>query len=334
MARIAIIGGGSWGTALALALGRTRTPHARRLWVYEPDLAARMQQTRENDLYLPGFRLPPEVVITNDLAEALVEAEIVLSVMPSQFVRGLHRQMLPYLKPTMTFVSATKGLENPSLARMSQVIEETAGEKFPPRLAVLSGPTFAQEVASDKPAAVVVASRDLPLARALQTEFANPRFRFYTNSDVIGVELGGAVKNIIAIAAGVCDGLGLGANAIAALITRGLVEITRLACACGAQRETLSGLAGLGDLVLTCTGKLSRNRSLGVELARGRRLEEILASTHMVVEGVETTRSTRQLAEKLDVEMPITEQMYKMLFEGLAPLAAVRNLLERQLRQE
>lgn len=334
MARIAIIGGGSWGTALALALGRTRSQHARRLWVYEQDLVARMQQTRENDLYLPGFRLPPEVVITNDLGEALAEAESVLSVMPSQFVRGLYRQMLPYLNPTMTLVSATKGLENPSLARMSQVIEEAVGGKFPPRLAVLSGPTFAREVASDKPAAVVVASRDPALARELQAEFTNPRFRFYTNSDVIGVELGGAVKNIIAIAAGVCDGLGLGANAIAALITRGLVEITRLACACGAQRETLSGLAGLGDLVLTCTGKLSRNRSLGVDLARGRRLEEILASTPMVVEGVETTRSTRQLAEKLNVEMPITEQMHKMLFEGLAPLEAVRNLMERQLRQE
>jgi len=334
MARIAIIGGGSWGTALALALGRTRTQHRRRLWVYEPDLAARMHQSRENDLYLPGFRLPPEVLVTNQLAEALAEAEIVLSVMPSQFVRGLYGQMLPHLRPTMAFVSATKGLENPSLARISQVIEETVGEKFAPRLAVLSGPTFAQEVASDKPAAAVLASHDLALARELQAAFANPRFRFYTNNDVIGVELGGAVKNIIAIAAGVCDGLGLGANAIAALITRGLVEITRLACACGAQRETLSGLAGLGDLVLTCTGTLSRNRSLGVELARGRGLAEILASMRMVAEGVETTRGTRQLAQKLGVEMPITEQMHKMLFEGLAPQEAVRNLMERQLRQE
>lgn len=334
VARIAIIGGGSWGTALVLALGRAHTSHVLRLWVYEKDLVERMQRTRENDLYLPGFRLSPDVRITGKLDEALAGAEVVLSVLPSQFVRDTYRQMLPHLKPPMVFLSATKGLEKTSSRRMSEVIEEIVGEKFPPRLAVLSGPTFAREVAENKPAAVVLASRELELARHLQAQFAGPAFRFYTNVDITGVELGGALKNVIAIAAGVCHGLGLGANAIAALITRGLAEITRLACACGAQRETLSGLAGLGDLVLTCTGTLSRNRTVGVELAHGRCLADILASMRMVAEGVETTRVTQQLAQKFGVEMPVTEQMHKMLFEGLAPADAVRALMQRQLRQE
>lgn len=334
MARIAIIGGGSWGTALALALGRARVRHALRLWVYEKDLVERIQATRENDVYLPGFRLPPEVLVTPELGEALAGAEVVLSVVPSQFVRGVCRQVLPHLNPQMVFVSATKGLEHPSLRRMSEVIEQTVGEKFLPRLAVISGPTFAREVAAGKPAAVVVASRSEELAQQLQAEFASPTFRFYTNTDVTGVEIGGAVKNVTAIAAGVSDGLGLGANAIAALITRGLAEITRLACACGAEPKTLSGLAGLGDLVLTCTGALSRNRTVGVELARGRPLADILGSMRMVAEGVETTRVTRQLAARLGVEMPITEQMHKMLFEGLAPAEAVQALMERQLREE
>lgn len=308
--------------------------HALCLWVYEKDLVERMQRTRENDLYLPGFRLPPEVRMTGDLSEALAGAEVVLSVLPSQFVRGLYRQMLPHLNPPMVFVSTTKGLENASLRRMSEVIQETVGEKFPPRLAVISGPTFAREVADNKPAALVVASHEEELTRHLQAQFAGPTLRFYTNTDLTGVEMGGALKNVIAIAAGVCHGLGLGANAIAALITRGLAEITRLACACGAQRETLSGLAGLGDLVLTCTGALSRNRTVGVELARGRRLEDILGSMRMVAEGIETTRVTHQLAKQRRVEMPVTEQMHKMLFEGLPPQEAVRALMERRLREE
>ncbi len=334
MRTIAIIGGGSWGTALALALGRSRAPHNLRLWVREPDLAARMRQSRENDLFLPGFKLPEEVLVTERLAEAATGADIIVSVIPAQFVRRVWQELRYDLGSETLIVSATKGLELESLARPSEVILQAAGVELVSRLAVVSGPSFAREVAAGLPTAAVIASANDALARDLQAELAGPGLRLYTNSDVAGVEIGGAVKNVIAIAAGVADGLELGANARAALITRGLAEITRLAEACGGQRETLAGLAGLGDLVLTCTGALSRNRTVGLELGRGRRLEEILSGMRMVAEGVETTRATRALGRRLGVELPITEQMYRILFEGREPRAGVRELMERALRQE
>ena len=333
---IAIIGAGSWGTALAIRLA----PNVGkiRLWVYEPELCESLRKTRVNDLYLPGLFIPENVEPAGDLRSALTEAEIVLTVLPSQHVRSVYQRMLSVMDSTADaeriFISATKGLENDTLLRMSQVIEQTLQPKFPPKLAVLSGPTFAREVGHGSPTAVVIASADEDLARQVQKQFSNSVFRLYTNTDVTGVEIGGAVKNVIAIAAGICDGMGLGSNAIAALITRGLSEITRLACACGARRETLSGLAGLGDLVLTCTGAQSRNRTVGVELGRGRRLSEILNSMRMVAEGINTTAATIQLAREKGVEMPITEQMYALLYQDRSPRDAVRGLMERMLRPE
>ncbi len=334
MATVAIIGGGSWGTALALALARSRKRHRLRLWVLEPELAERLRATRENDVFLLGFRLPEEALVTSALGEAVQGAEVVLSVVPSQFLRGVWKELLPHLPRECAIVSATKGLENESLARPTEVIGAVTGSAVTDRLAALSGPSFAREVAAGLPTAVVLASVNAALARRLQEEFSGPALRLYTNSDVIGVEIGGAVKNVIAIAAGVCDGLELGTNARAALITRGLAEITRLAVACGGRAETLAGLAGFGDLVLTCTGPLSRNRSVGLELARGRRLEEITRSMRMVAEGIETTRVTRALGARLGLELPITEQMYRTLFEGQEPRLAVRELMERELREE
>jgi len=332
LSRISIIGAGGWGTALAIVLaGRG---HSVKLWVYEADLFKRLQGTRENDVFLPGFRLPDAVCPFHDLDEALDGAEIVLTVTPSHVCRGIYRQMLLHLRPEMLFVSATKGLESDSLMRMSQVIRDVVGERFEPRLAVLSGPTFAREIARGDPAAVVIASTDQDLARRIQNDFSGPTLRLYSNGDVIGVELGAALKNIIAIGAGVCDGLKLGSNTLAALITRGLAEITRLTCACGGRAETLAGLAGLGDLVLTCTGALSRNRSVGVELAKGRRLEEIVSSMRMVAEGIKTTSAAIRLAARMRIEMPIAEQMDAMLNHGRPPRQAIRYLMERSLKTE
>jgi glycerol-3-phosphate dehydrogenase (NAD(P)+) len=330
--QLAIIGGGSWGTALAIVLA----PRFQRirLWVYESDLAARMSSTRENDLYLGGFRLPGQVEVTTRLEEALADAGIVLSVMPSHLVRALFSQMLPFLDPEMLFVSATKGIENGTLMRMSEVIRESVAARFEPRVAVISGPTFAREVAAGGPTALVVASTGDVTAQTVQAAFSGPTFRLYTSPDPAGVEIGGAVKNVVAIGAGVCDGLGLGHNAVAALITRGLAEISRLATAMGGRAQTLAGLAGLGDLVLTCTGDLSRNRMVGRDLARGRGLEEIVNSMKMVAEGIKTTRATVDLAARHSVEMPISAQMFEMLHFGVAPQEAIRRLMERSLKGE
>jgi len=242
--------------------------------------------------------------------------------------------MIPYLDPAMILVSATKGLEIDFLLRPSEIITQVLSSKFQPKVAVLSGPTFAREVASLNPTAVVISSKDIASAEYVQAYFSGPTFRLYTSQDPIGVEIGGAVKNVIAIGAGVVHELGLGHNAMAALITRGLAEITRLAVAMGGQPQTLAGLAGLGDLVLTCTGELSRNRTVGVELARGRKLEEITGSMRMVAEGVKTTTAALELARRHSLEMPITEQMYQMLYCGLPPREAVRRLMERSLRGE
>ena len=269
-----------------------------------------------------------------DLAAALDGAEIVLSVMPSHLVRGLYQQMLPFLQESMLFVSATKGLENDTLLRMSDVIAQVLRSRFAARIAVISGPTFAQEVARFEPTALVVASEDMGLAGAVQQAFSGPTFRLYTSSDPIGVEIGGSIKNVVAIGAGVLHGMGLGHNAMAALITRGLAEMTRLAAAMGGRSQTLAGLAGLGDLVLTCTGELSRNRAVGVELAHGRKLDEIVGSMKMVAEGIKTTNAAVDLARQLSVEMPIAEQMFQMLHFGVSPRDAIQRLMERSLKGE
>jgi glycerol-3-phosphate dehydrogenase (NAD(P)+) len=334
MKKIAIIGGGSWGTALAIVLARSRQQHDLSLWVFEPDICESLRIRRTNDVFLPGFEVPREVEVTSDLTGALAGAEIVLGVMPSAHARGMYRRMLPVLRPEMSFVSATKGLEPHTHARMTEVIAQVVSEKFPPRTAALSGPSFAREAARGDPTAVVIASTDAALAAEIQEEFSGPTFRLYSNDDVVGVELGGSVKNVIAIAAGVCEGLGFGSNTIAALITRGLAEMTRLATALGGRAETLGGLSGMGDLVLTCTGALSRNRMVGVELGKGRKLDEIIGSMRMVAEGVGTTAATLELAEQLGVEMPITRLMHAVLYAGRDPRDAIRELMERRLKHE
>lgn len=332
MTPLAIIGAGGWGTALAITQARVQRPV--RLWVYESDLADTMARTRENAVYLPGVQIPETVQISTSLREVASGAGVVILVVPSPFYRGVATQLLPFVSKETVFVSATKGIENDTLRRMSEILEELAAPAFAARVAVLSGPTFAPEVSRGEPAALVIASSDEALRVRLQTELSTPRFRLYTNSDRTGVELCGAVKNTIAIAAGVADGLGLGSNATAALVTRGLAEMTRLILACGGRRETMSGLAGLGDLVLTAYGNTSRNRRVGLELGRGRKIEEITASMRAIAEGVRTTKSTVQLAQRLGIEMPIAEKMYAVLYEGLRPQEAITDLMERKLKEE
>jgi glycerol-3-phosphate dehydrogenase (NAD(P)+) len=336
MSRIAIIGAGAWGTGLAIVMGRGGH-HQVRLWAHEKEVRDSISARRVNELFLPGQSIPATVSPTGSLQEALDSAEIVVSVMPSQHCRPLFQQMLPHLTPAMVFVSATKGLEETTLLRMTEVATQVigSGRGFAPSIGALSGPSFAKEVARGDPTAITVASQDPGLAETVQREFSDPRFRVYTNDDVVGVELGGALKNIIAIAAGVCDGLGLGHNSIAALITRGLAEMTRLAVACGGRQETMAGLAGLGDLVLTCTGGLSRNRSVGVELGRSRKLPDIIAGMHgAVAEGVFTTQAAVGLARARRVEMPITEQMDDILHRDKSPAEAIRDLMTRSVKSE
>ena len=329
MNRLAVIGGGSWGTALALALA----PRFERvtLWVFERDLAERMKTSRINDVYLPSAALPENVAVTSSLSEAAGGAHVVLGVMPSHHARRVYGELKPHAEAGAGFVSATKGLEQGSLLRISEVMREVLGES---PIGVLSGPTFAKEIARGEPAAIVIASGEAAFAREIQLAFSGPALRLYTNGDPVGVELGAALKNVIAIAAGVCAGLGLGNNTLAALITRGLAEITRLAVAAGGQARTLAGLAGLGDLVLTCNGELSRNRTVGFELGRGRALVEILAGMQMVAEGVKTTEAAVALAARHAVEMPITRQMFAVLHEGRSPREAIRELMERSLKEE
>lgn len=329
---IAIIGAGSWGTALAIVLA-PRFERIR-LWAHETDLAERMAVSRVNDVFLAGFTLPPNVEPVSDLKLALENAAIVVGVMPSRFARTVYSSMLPYLDARMRFVSATKGLENGTLLRMSEVALGAIGKNFEPRIAVLSGPTFAREVARGEPTALVISSKDRELAVSIQREFSGPTFRLYANDDPAGVEIAAALKNTIAIGAGICQGLGLGNNSIAALITRGLAEITRLAVAMGGEPRTLAGLAGLGDLVLTCTGDLSRNRSVGIELAKGRKLAEIVGSMKMIAEGVETTFAAVDLARKYSIDLPITAQMDSILRGGRPPREAIRELMERTLKTE
>jgi glycerol-3-phosphate dehydrogenase (NAD(P)+) len=336
VSEIAVIGAGAWGTAISIVLGRKNT-HRVRLWAHEREVCGSIQARRVNEMFLDGDVVPVTVTPTNSLEEALRGAEIVVSVMPSHHTRRVFYGMLPYLRSEMLFVSATKGIENDSLLRMTEVITEvlSADSGFAPRIGALSGPSFAKEAARGDPTAITISSRDRELAAMVQREFSDPRFRVYTNDDVVGVELGGALKNIVAIAAGVLFGLNLGHNTVAALITRGLAEITRLAVACGGRPETMAGLAGLGDLVLTCTGGLSRNRSVGIELGRGRKLEEIIAGMHgMVAEGVLTTNAAVGLARKVGVEMPITEQMHAVLQQGKSVHDAIRDLMRRPSTSE
>jgi glycerol-3-phosphate dehydrogenase (NAD(P)+) len=337
VSKIAVIGAGAWGTAISIVLGRNGV-HQVHLWAHEPEVRQSITSGRVNELFLPGQRIPQNVACTNRLEEALYNAQFVVSVMPSHHTRALFQAMKPQLQPEMLFISATKGIENNSLLRMSEVITEVleaGGDGFSPRIGAISGPTFAKEVAKGDPTAITIASVDHDLAAIAQKEFSDPRFRVYTNDDVVGVELGGALKNIVAIASGVLSGLDLGHNTVAALITRGLAEITRLVVACGGKASTMAGLAGLGDLVLTCTGGLSRNRSVGVELGRGRRLDDIIAGMHgMVAEGVLTTNAAVGLAKKVGVEMPITEQMHAVLHRGKSVEDAIRDLMGRPSTSE
>lgn len=335
MSRIAVIGAGSWGTALAVVL-ESRGGHSLVLWSHTERVAEILQQANENRPYLPGIAISPSILVTADIHVAIRDAEILILAVPSQHLRAVCRAMAPFLVTGQIIVSATKGIEDGSFLRMTQVIEEvlTAENLQLPR-GVLSGPSFAQEVAAGAPTAIAIASEDSAIAARIQEEFSSPTLRLYTNSDVVGVELAGALKNVIAIAAGATYGLRLGHNSVAALVTRGIAEMTRLAVACGGQRETLAGLAGLGDLVLTCTGALSRNRHVGVELGSGRKLTQILAHMHgQVAEGVRTTHAAVGLAERVDVEMPITEKVAAVLNEQISAKEALKELMSRPGRDE
>ncbi len=330
MSRIGIVGAGAWGTALAISLAR-RGGHSIVLWSYSGEQVEQMTETGENVMFLPGYTLPLDVLVTSELAAAVLGADIVLCVTPSEHLRGVMKQIAPMLTRDQIVVSATKGLEETSLLRMSQVITSLTDNPC----GVLSGPSFAAEVAAGIPTAIVAASATSGVAVTMQREFGSSTLRLYTNDDVAGVELGGALKNVIALASGVVNGLELGHNAAAALITRGIAEMTRLAVACGGRRQTLAGLSGIGDLVLTCTGSLSRNRTVGIELGKGRNIEAILSDLHgKVAEGVRSTAAALGLAARYGVEMPITEQMDAILHRGKSPKEAIRDLMARPGRDE
>jgi glycerol-3-phosphate dehydrogenase (NAD(P)+) len=333
VSRITILGGGSWGTALAIVLSRARRKHQISLWVRDTGLADSIRRDGENRSYLPGHRLAPEVSVSSDVHAAISGAQILIGAIPTAHARAVYSEAAAGASPH-AFVSAAKGLEPATHKRMSEVVCEVLSPKLMPRFAVLSGPSFAAEAARGEPTAVVLASSEAGLAAELQEEFAAPNFRVYTNNDVLGVELAGAMKNVIAIAAGVCEGLRLGSNPLAALITRGLAEMSRLAAALGAQPETLTGLAGLGDLVLTCTGALSRNRQVGIELGKGRALSEILSGMRMVAEGVGTTAALLALAREASVELPIIEQVAAILHQGKPPREAIRGIMDRPQKRE
>ena len=330
MSRISILGAGAWGTALALSLAR-RGGHQLCLWSHSANLAEQLSDAGENLPYLPGFTLPVDIYVTSDLPRAIFEADILLCVTPSQHLRDIVTHIAPMLTSNQILVSATKGIEETTFLRMSQVAAALSSNPF----AALSGPSFAQEVAAGVPTAVVAASEQSSIAQIVQRDFASPTLRVYTNDDVIGVELGGALKNVMALATGVATGLGLGHNSSAALITRGIAEMTRLAVACGGRRQTLAGLSGIGDLVLTCTGALSRNRAVGIELGHGRQLPDILASLNgKVAEGISSTTAALGLASRYAVEMPITEQVDAILHHNKSPREAIRELMSRPGRDE
>jgi len=330
--RAGIIGAGGWGSAFALHLGRLgiRT----RLWVREKEILRELQENRRNSVFLPGFDFPRSVSFSDDILATAARAEVLFIAVPSRFCRPVFSAVAPVLSASQAVVSLTKGIEEGTLKRMTEVMGEVFPRRGRPALAVLSGPSFAREVAEKHPTAVVIASSDSGCSREVQRLISNVHFRAYTSTDLIGVELAGAMKNVIAIAAGISDSLGSGHNSRAALITRGIAEMTRLGVELGARKETFLGLAGLGDLVLTCTAKLSRNYHVGYELGQGRRLERILAGTKMVAEGVTTTVSVRDLAGRNQVEMPISEEVYRVLYENKSPRASLRDLMRRTLKVE
>jgi len=329
--KIAVVGAGGWGTALSVLLaGRG---HEVFLWQREKDLAEEAKITRENRVFLPGVRIPERVYISWDMAEVVPDAAIWVFAVPSQYMRSVVRKVIGGGEGKIV-VSVAKGIEEDSLKRMSEVLLEELPGLTPDRLAVLSGPSHAEEVGRGMPTSVVVASKSQETARAVQEAFFSPSFRVYTSDDVVGVELGGALKNVIALAVGICDGLGLGDNARGALMARGLAEMTRLGVAMGAQPHTFAGLSGVGDLIATCISRHSRNRHVGEQIGRGRRLEEILGEMVMVAEGVRTTPAVRKLAGRYGVEMPIAEKVYQVLFEGCDPGKAVEELMTRRPRPE
>jgi len=330
--RTAVIGGGSWGSAFARYLGSIGLPT--RLWVREHDIYQGLLRTRENTTFLPGFTFPDGVGFSEDLRETASAADVVFVAVPSQFCRSTYARMAPALRKGQILVSLTKGFDKRTLMRMSQVMEEAFRPHVLPHMTVLSGPSFAREVAAGYPTALVIASKDPSAAREVQHLISSLTVRAYTSSDVIGVEVAGALKNVIAIAAGIVDALKFGLNSRAALITRGLVEITHLGVALGARKETFSGLAGMGDLVLTCTGELSRNHRVGQQLGQGRTLREILAGMKMVAEGVHTTVAARRIARTLGVEMPISEEIYQVLYRGKPVAKVVADLMSRALKAE
>lgn len=327
-----MIGAGSWGTTLANLLAEKIHPVG--LWVYEKDLFERMMARRENDVFLPGIRLSDQIHLTHSLEDAVNGKAILVCAVPSHVVREVFLRVKPHLKKDFLVVIATKGMEEQSHFTPSLILREVlaGGQRF--ELVSLAGPSFAKEIAARYPAAVTAASASAEAARLTQELFSRPYLRVYTNPDWLGVELAGAMKNVIAIAAGVSDGLGLGHSSRAALITRGLAEMTRFGVNMGADQRTFMGLAGLGDLVLTCTGDLSRNRQVGLELGRGRRLEEILKGMKMVAEGIRTAKALYELAEARKVELPITKKVYEILYKGKGPSQAVGELMSRELRSE
>ncbi|HUP48733.1 MAG TPA: NAD(P)H-dependent glycerol-3-phosphate dehydrogenase [Thermoanaerobaculia bacterium] len=329
--RISVIGAGSFGTAMATVIGRWGNDVL--LWAHNPDVADSIRQAGRNRFYLPDIELGPRVAATADLAEAAAYSDILFMIVPSHYYRQVLGELIEHVGRPVRVVSGTKGIENETLARMSDVTAEVAGEKLA-AFAALSGPTFAVEVARGDPTAAVIASEQLEFAQELQRVLSGQTFRLYHSPDVVGVELAGSLKNVIAIAAGVLEGLGLGSNTNAALVTRGLHEITRLGMALGGRLETLAGLAGMGDLVLTCTGTLSRNRSVGVELGRGRKLADILEGTKFVAEGVKTSRSAFALSQRQNIEMPIATEMYRVLYENEPPREAIQRLMTRALKAE
>jgi glycerol-3-phosphate dehydrogenase (NAD(P)+) len=330
--RLAVLGAGSWGTALTIALASRFSDI--RLWARDPSRAAEISRCRENSRYLPGFQLPQNVSISSDIADSLKTADVALAVVPSAHMRAVLESAIPHLFQQTRLVSASKGIEECLLCRMSEVMRELLAERRSTPIAVLSGPTFAKEIAAGEPAALVIASEEIEFATEMQQALSTNTLRLYTSTDVTGVEIGAALKNVIAIGAGVCQGLGLGSNSIAALVTRGLAEITRLAVAMGGSPRTLSGLAGLGDLVLTATGDLSRNRFVGKRLGEGHRLNQILAGMTMIAEGVGTCRAASRLGRKHAVDLPIVNKMYEILYEDKTPREAIRELMERPLTSE
>ncbi len=332
MAKITVLGAGSWGTALAIMLGK-RDDHEIRLWEFRPEAAETLDKERINREFLPGIPFPDKLEIFNDINASLKDAEGVLVVVPSQFVRS-SLELIDNVPDNSIWIGASKGVENESLKRMSEVAAEILGDDITNRYISLSGPSHAEEVSRDLPTTVVAGCQNLDFARTVQQWLSSPTFRTYASSDLIGVELGGATKNVMAIATGICDGLGFGDNTRGALMTRGLAEMARLGIAQGAKLETYAGLSGIGDLITTCTSQHSRNRYVGEELGKGRSLKNILQTMIMVAEGVATTQSVYHLSKKSGIEMPITDQVYHILFEDASPHEAVMKLMTRSLKDE